>query len=593
MKFKFSKVIGVALGACAAAGSASAQAIHADFPTLIDGGRAARIVPAAAVTAYFDQRVDLGMYPRMIAVFADPAARAQADVPAALAEAGLASAESQPSSVPGWTYVKLAGDGADPALAEQAVLALAAGGRVDMASLVYIGESGLPEIPTRDLLVSFAAGATPEQQEALLAAHGATIMERDAAGSQGLVRARVDAATGAEILEIALSVNDDPAVDWAQSDRIFWARRMGLPPNDPMFGQQWALEQPNDEDMDALDAWAITIGDPSIRVVVLDSGIQQNHPDISQVTGQTFTGSGTNGGPGNSCDNHGTAVAGCVSATINNGIGIVGIAPGARAQSAKIFNEINFFGFCLPFLESQDSWTVAGINSAASSGARVTNSSWGGGVSSAITSAFNSTRAQGVLHFAATGNDGGSSISFPASLASVNAVAALNSSGSRASFSTYGVGLFISAPGAGILTTDRTGSDGYSSGSWATVDGTSFASPYAAGVAALVLSANPALTPAEVEAILAQTAVDKGPAGYDTEYGWGFINAGAAAMAVGGVPCPEDLDGDGVVGLGDLSILLANFGLPGGPEDGDLDGDGEVGLADLSLLLEVFGTPCP
>ena len=90
---------------------------------------------------------------------------------------------------------------------------------------------------------------------------------------------------------------------------------------------------------------------------------------------------------------------------------------------------------------------MAGINWAASSGARVTNSSWGGGAASAaITSAFNSTRDQGVLHIAAAGNDGSSTIGFPANLGSVNAVAALAPSGNLASFSTYGSGLFISAP---------------------------------------------------------------------------------------------------------------------------------------------------
>ncbi len=57
--------------------------------------------------------------------------------------------------------------------------------------------------------------------------------------------------------------------------------------------------------------------------------------------------------------------------------------------------------------------------------------------------------------------------------------------------------------------------------------------------------------------------------------------------------CPQDLDGDGQVGLSDLSALLENFGGPGGPEDGDFDGDGQVGLSDLSALLEVFGTACP
>ncbi|MBX3323033.1 MAG: S8 family serine peptidase [Phycisphaeraceae bacterium] len=582
------------LSACA--GLAVAQATDADFQRHLADPRVATIHNVAA-EPYFDQQSPLSVYPQMIAVYLDPAApapqRAAGGVAGVLAAANLAGAETQASTVPGWTYVMLPADGASLASAQQAVHALAALPEVGMASLVYLGQGGLPVIPTRDLLIAFDPSTPDMVQNAVLASFGAAAIERDAAGMAGLVRARTDALTGAAMLDIAQALNDHPLTLWAQSDRIFWARRMGGPPNDPMFAQQWALEQANNQDMDALAAWAITIGDPAIRVVVLDSGTQQDHPDISQVTGQSFTGTGTNGGPGNSCDNHGTAVAGCIAATINNGIGIVGIAPGTRVQAGKIFNEINFFGFCLPFLESQDSWTVAGINWAASSGARVTNSSWGGGAASAaITTAFNNTRAAGVLHFAAAGNDGTSTVSFPANLASLNAVAALASTGDRASFSTYGNGLFISAPGAAVLTTDRTGSAGYASGDWTTIDGTSFASPYAAGVAALVLSANPALTPAEVEAILAQTAVDKGTPGYDTDFGWGFINAGAAVAAAAGTsPCLADFNGDGELDFFDVSLYLSAFANL--DPIADLNGDGNFDFFDVSAFLSAFSAGCP
>lgn len=572
---------------------ASAQVVDADFHRVF-APHAAPVNHPVAAAPYFAERQDLFAFPAMIAVYTDPALRVAPDLRAALAAVDLAGAEILPSTVPGWSYILLPPAESTLASAELAVLRLS--DRVDTASLVYLGESGLPVIPTRDLLIMFAGGTTPAEQAVVLAAHGATLIERDAAGTAGLVRARTGLKTGEAILGAALALNDHPAVEWAQSDRIFWARRMGGPPNDPMFAQQWALEQANNEDMDALTAWAITSGDPSIRVVVLDSGTQQNHPDISQVTGQTFTGSSSNGNPGNACDNHGTAVAGCVAATMNNGIGIAGIAPNARVQAAKIFNEINFLGlFCLPLLESQDSWTAAGINWAASSGARVTNSSWGGGTPSAvITNAFDTTRAQGVLHFAAAGNDGTSTVSYPASLASLNAVAALTSNGARASFSTFGVGLFISAPGAAILTTDRTGSAGYGGGDYTTIDGTSFASPYAAGVAALVLSANPALTPAEVEAILAQTAVDKGPTGYDTDFGWGFINAGAAVQAAAvNPPCPADLaEPFGILDLADIQAFTTAF-INGDPLADLAEPTGIFDLADVQAFVAAFIAGCP
>ncbi len=593
----------IAAGFGFSVGSVSGQAIDRDLRLLV--ADVAPVQAAAVVTPYFAERVPLGVYPALVAVYVDPAPRdgagggaggvgVQADVRATLDRLGLRNAATEPSSVPGWTYVMLPTQDRTPEGAARSVASLSAA--LDMASLVYLDESGLPVIPTRDLLISFEPTATEAERAAVLATHGATITEHDAAGTPGLIRVRIAAKTGEQALDAALAINDHPSVAWAQSDRIFWAKRAGGIPNDPMFAQQWALEQPNDEDMDALTAWSVTHGDASIRVLVLDSGVQQDHPDISQVPGQTFVGSGGgsgNGNPGNNCDNHGTAVAGCIAATINNGIGITGIAPGVRVQAAKIFNEISLFGFCLPFLESQDSWTAAGINWAADSGVQVTNSSWGGGSASAvITTAFANTRAAGIIHFAATGNDGTGTVGFPANLPTINGVAAMDSTGARASFSTYGPGTFISAPGAAVLTTDRTGTDGYSSGDYTTIDGTSFASPYAAGVAALVLSVNPALTPDEVQAVLAETAVDRGEPGYDTGYGWGFINAGAAVLAVAGSGCAADITGDGNLNFFDLAAYLDLFNA-GDPAADLAPPSGTINFFDLAAYLDAFNAGCP
>ncbi len=552
---------------------------------------------APARYAYFDQLIDLDVDPTMVAVFLDPAA---ADATAlgtrrdlALARAGLGDAAVTPSTVPGWSYVVLAEGRQSRAAALAAVETLHAAGGFDMVSPVYLGQGGLPLIPTRDMLVQFRDGVAAADREALMAAHGLALLEADFAGAAGLVRVRSGLDHGAAMLQLAIDLNAHPDTVYAQSDSIFWARRSALIPNDPLFPQQWAMNQANDQDMDAPEAWDLETGDPSISVIVLDSGIQQNHPDLTQLPGQTFASGGSGGGPISSCDNHGTAVAGCVSATMNNGIGVVGIAPDATVRSGKIFNEIFFLFFCVPFLESQDSWTVSGINWSADSGARVTNSSWGGGAASAaISSAFNATRAEGVIHFAAAGNDGTGTLGYPANLGSVNAVSALASSGNLASFSTFGPGTFIAAPGAAILTTDRTGADGYGGGDTTSIDGTSFASPYAAGVAALILSVNPSLTPDEVEAIMAESAVDRGAPGYDTQYGWGFVNARNAVELAGGggEPCPADVNGNGSVEFNDMLAILATWGdCSNCPTD--VDGDGVVGFSDVLATLAAFG-PC-
>lgn len=492
------------------------------------------------------------------------------------------------SSVDGWAYVKTSKKMQSVAGVERVIDKLAVEDQYDFVSPVFLGEGGLPYIPTRDLLVKRTELSNQTSVELLLQNYG-EILDVDFSGMDRVYRVRTTLADGRDVLALANKLAQMDMFEFAESDAIAWVKSAYIP-NDPEFNQQWGLNQSNNHDMDLPEAWDISMGSEDIVVVVLDSGIEQSHPDIHQLPGETFTGSSSNGEPSNACDNHGTAVSGCVAATIDNNQGVVGVAPHCWVRAGKIFNEIDIFGFCLGFLEFQESWAVNGITWAADSGARVTNSSWGGGSPlSGITNAFNTTRAAGVFHVAAAGNDGSTNIGWPANLGSLISVAAMSSNGTLASFSTHGSGLFISAPGESIRTTDRSGSDGYGGGNTTTIDGTSFASPYAAGVAALVLSVDSSLTPDELEDILSSTAVDYGSGGYDTTYGHGFINARAALEAVDtGGTCDSDIDGDGMVGVNDLLAVVDQWGVCGGC-DADIDGDGMVGVNDLLAVVDQWG----
>jgi len=450
------------------------------------------------------------------------------------------------------------------------------------ASPVFIGGTHrLPWIPTDSLIVQVRPGTLGTDFD---------LIQSDLGGQIGMHHIGSDARTGIEVLRLASTLTARGDTLWAQPNAIWWAQHF-YTPNDPDYSSQWALNNGNDMDMDAPECWDTTFGDASIVVSILDDGIDQNHTDISQVPGEDFTDENTGGHHTMTCDGHGSCVGGCVSATIDNNIGVTGVAPGCRVMATRIFNAIDFFGFCLGFIETTDAWIVNGIGFAVDQGARVTNSSWGGGSpSSAVTTAFNNAEAAGVINFGAAGNDGSSTISYPASLDSLNAISAINSGGNLASFSTYGSGLFCSAPGEGILTTDWTGSNGFGSGNHTTIDGTSFASPYAAGVAALVLSMDPSLSPDEVEDIMAATAMDRGSSGYDTQYGYGVVNAAAAVAAVDTTePCTGDVDGSGHVGTDDLLALIAAWGTS--DLDADIDGDGTVGTDDLLTLIAAWG-PC-
>lgn len=392
-------------------------------------------------------------------------------------------------------------------------------------------------------------------------------------------------------------------IEFVEEDRTFIATRHEFIPNDAGFSQCWGHRNTGSSgglpnfDMNSTDAWSLVRGVPTVKILVFETGIQQDHPDINQLTGRDFTTGATNGilggGPANGCDNHGTSVAGCITGIINNWIGTVGVAPDCKVISAKVGIAVTP---CNGSWQGQTSWTVNAINWAIANGVRVTNNSNDyGTASTAMTNAYTAARNAGIVNFASSGNSGNTTIGYPATAPGVNAVGASSRNGQRASFSSYGSKLAFVAPGQSIYTTDRTGSSGYSTGDYASVDGTSFSSPYAAGVAALILSVDPGLSAAEVEEVMKNTCRDMGTAGYDGFTGWGMLDAEAAALAAfAGLPepCPSDFNQDRAVDGGDLGILLSSWGSSNFDLGADLTGDSVVNGEDLGILLGAWGG-CP
>lgn len=390
-------------------------------------------------------------------------------------------------------------------------------------------------------------------------------------------------------------LSESTEVEFVEEDQVFTATRHEVIPNDAGFSQCWGHRNTGQSggtvnfDMNTTNAWLITEGSPTIRIMVFETGVQQDHPDINQVAGRDFTTGATNGilggGPSNQCDNHGTAVAGCITGIINNSIGTVGVAPDCKVISAKVGTAVTP---CSGSWQGQTSWTVNAINWGIANGVRVTNNSNDyGTASTAMMNAYIAARNAGVVNFASSGNSGNTTIGFPARSTGVIAVGASNRNGQKASFSSYGSKLAFVAAGQSIYTTDRTGSNGYGSGDYTTIDGTSFSSPYAAGVAALILSVNPSLSAAQVESIMQSTCRDIGTAGFDTLTGWGMLNAEAAVRAAQPSSCPSDFNNDDVVDGTDLGILLSSWGQSN--STADLNGDNLVDGNDLGLLLSSWG----
>jgi subtilisin family serine protease len=470
-----------------------------------------------------DVRLDLN---RLAVKFA-PATRSDR-FSASLADGGMDLSAVEEVGVGGWA---LATDGtgfSDAADLNSRVQQLLDVPGVEFVSPVMVQPNGMWVVVTPDILVRVRPEYRPDGSTILQAKSAAAQITETAFGEMaGAYKIHCDSRNGFEVLALANQMAADPKIEWAEPDMLASVTKH-LTPNDPGWNSLWGLNNTGqsggtvDIDMDCNLAWDISIGSPSIRVLVLDDGAELTHPDLNIGGGADFTGAGTGGGPGNGCDNHGTAVSGCVSALVNNGLGTVGSAPGCQVLIAK-FTTSNVP--CDGAGSFQYSWLVSALTWGQAQGARVSSNSNGFSYSSSVAAKYQDTYNAGMVHFASAGNDGTATVGFPGSLSMVNAISAITRYGTKASFSTYGPEVSFTAPGQTIYTTDRTGVAGYGSGNYTTVDGTSFSAPYAAGVAALILSVDPTMTQIEVENQLITSATDVGTPGVDSYFGHGLVNA--------------------------------------------------------------------
>ena len=215
---------------------------------------------------------------------------------------------------------------------------------------------------------------------------------------------------------------------------------------------------------------------------------------------------------------HGTSVAGVIAAEANNGIGIAGLAYNARILSIRAFDATG---------NAEEDDIAAAIVYGALNGVRIMNLSFGDGVDApAMRDAIRFAHSMGVLLVASAGNSGTTSRQYPASYSEVMAIAATNADDMRAPFSSTGSLVDMSAPGQSIVTTAV-------GNRYRTVSGTSFAAPYVAATAAMLLENRPDLTPLELRAILTASSRDLGALGWDGEYGSGRLDAEAAVRFVG------------------------------------------------------------
>lgn len=284
---------------------------------------------------------------------------------------------------------------------------------------------------------------------------------------------------------------------------------------DPRLGEQWGLL-----DIGARDVWNQSTG-VGVTVAIIDGG-SGPHPDLDanlnpgrSIIGSVETSDATDigGKPG-----HGSHVAGIVAAVNGNGIGVSGVAPNARILPLRVFP---------PQGSSRSEDVASAIRLAVDSGVKVINLSLGGdSKESSLTEAIQYAVDHNVLVVAAAGNGGENQPqAWPAADDNTIAVTAIDENHNVTSFDQRGEYIDLSAPGDHILSTGLLGQYIYN-------QGTSMAAPFVSGAAALLFSARPQITAAQVRFLLISTATDLGAAGTDTTYGAGLINLPAAFAAL-------------------------------------------------------------
>lgn len=350
----------------------------------------------------------------------------------------------------------------------------------------------------------------------------------------------------------------DPAVEFVEPDYFVFAtptdfvrRQSGADtkmmttetiPNDSGYFLQWALPKIN-----APRAWDLARGS-GVTIAILDSGVDLDHPDLAAkiVSGYDFINDDADADDDNG---HGTHVAGIAAAISNNALGVAGLAWDAKIMPIKVLNRSGV---------GPTSALAHGICWAANHGADVINMSLSSpNLSNTVWAAIDYANSKDIVSIAAAGNEflKGNTVRYPGALNNVRAVAATDNQDAHASFSNTGVYVDIAAPGVGIISTYVRNQVP----SVTILNGTSMATPLVSGLAALVLSVSPDLSPNHVMAAIHDSAVDLGDPGRDVVFGYGRIDAAAALTSLE-PPTPPGVDVQSIAAGADHTCALTSSG---------------------------------
>jgi PKD repeat protein len=508
------------------------------------------------------------------------------------------------------------------------------------ARIAVGGEKGTGARGPSTGLPSLDAALTEVGVRRIQRRHG-SLQNRDLAGRLGLDRwFRLDLPPGTDIAALTARLAADTDLEAAEPD---WRAFPAVTPDDPLLADHWGHRNFGQLpafswggswshtgapvgtpgfDAGAHDAWGAAqgFGDPDVVIAILDSGVDTSHPDLRLTPGYDFGDDDDDPDDDSARPGHGTACAGVAAAVADNHLGIAGIAGGCSVMPLKVADSTGAIMF---------SYVIDALYHAADNGADVVSMSFGiagldsyGAADDALAYAHDS----GVTLLAAVGNENSSALNYPANNAHVIAVGAASPCGDRKRSSSnaadvnpgnntdpngytcdgerwwgsnYGgtvrddrMAVDILAPTI-LPTTDIAGSGGYRSGDYEPFfNGTSCSAPYAAGVAALVISANPGWTPAQVRARLVETATDvvnvESGSGWDRYSGYGMVNAGLALQPVPVAPTAA-FAGTSTTGCGPLEVAFTDL------STGDISGwswdFGDAAIDSVQHPVHVYEQP--
>ncbi|BCJ52282.1 hypothetical protein Asp14428_37570 [Actinoplanes sp. NBRC 14428] len=364
-----------------------------------------------------------------------------------------------------------------------------------------------------DLPVSLVVGLRPS------AATGTAVVDRledsvDVVESEPLTGAVAVDVPASQVADAAAALRSNPAVAYVEQDHV--AAIAAITPNDPAFRQQWGLTRTN-----VGAAWSTTRGSGDVVIAVVDTGVKPL-PDFA---GRLLPGYDFVNKDSNATDDHGhgTMAAGVSAATGNNGTGIAGVCWSCKILPVKALNAKGLGTY---------SDIAEGVRWAADQGADIINLSLGGTADSQLMrDAITYAMSKGALVLAAAGNEGSPALHYPAAIPDVLAVGGSTATDTRYPWSNYGSSwVDLAAPGCNPA-------QGLT-GAVSQFCGTSSATPFASGVAALLASTSPAPDAAAIRTALTSSATR-------ISGSWVAGSSGRvdAAAALASLPAPGDTTG--------------------------------------------------